>query len=444
MNKVITKITYNGQEMSIYIPSLNVTPKQFFSHSKTISSFIDSTGFYTKLRPATFNDQSNITDLFLPKLRNLEPLLFRNCYRLDNLNIPNMSVVPSEAFRACSYIYDTVNFDNVIKVESYGFSGASMVQISLPNCLEIGQGGFASCIRMEDIDLPNCEILGNGAFNNCFKLKSISLNVSNISPDCFADCSSLSIVNLPNCTEISYNAFSKCSSLSSINCPNCEKIGTSAFYGCAVLTELSFDKVTEIQGNAFAWCTNLSKLTFTTKSSYNIGTNGNAFNACTNLKELICNATDFNVWSSIYFPSSNIERVIMPYLSSFIANYQFMNLPKLKEVNFDSLSSFNTSINLFAGCSALEKISLPNLTTLGSSAFKNCNALSQAIFTYGKVLTMNNSACFQNTPIDNSSYLGYYGSIYVPSRLVEHYKVATNWVKYSDRITSIENLPSQI
>ena len=51
--------------------------------------------------------------------------------------------------------------------------------------------------------------------------------------------------------------------------------------------------------------------------------------------------------------------------------------------------------------------------------------------------TLQNTNAFINTPISNSTYLGYYGSIYVPSSLVDTYKSATNWATYSDRIVGI-------
>lgn len=44
---------------------------------------------------------------------------------------------------------------------------------------------------------------------------------------------------------------------------------------------------------------------------------------------------------------------------------------------------------------------------------------------------------FANTPIANTTYLGYFGSIYVPASLLASYKTATNWATYSSRMVGI-------
>ena len=51
---------------------------------------------------------------------------------------------------------------------------------------------------------------------------------------------------------------------------------------------------------------------------------------------------------------------------------------------------------------------------------------------------LRNATAFNNTPIKFSSYLGYYGSIYVPAELVSAYQTASNWSEYADRFVAIE------
>ena len=76
--------------------------------------------------------------------------------------------------------------------------------------------------------------------------------------------------------------------------------------------------------------------------------------------------------------------------------------------------------------------------------FSNCSNLSMLVIGtgYSSVCVLSTWHVFDSSPIQYSSYLGYYGSIYVPASLVDAYKTATNWTVYSDRITSIDNLPT--
>ena len=92
--------------------------------------------------------------------------------------------------------------------------------------------------------------------------------------------------------------------------------------------------------------------------------------------------------------------------------------------------------NAFANCSMLESISLPKVIKIYSGAFDNCTKLSKITLNENVVCTLGNPV-FNMTPIANSTLLGYWGSVFVPSQLVSYYQVETNWVSISDRITSI-------
>ena len=50
---------------------------------------------------------------------------------------------------------------------------------------------------------------------------------------------------------------------------------------------------------------------------------------------------------------------------------------------------------------------------------------------------MNYSEAFINTPIDNSTYTGSFGSIYVRSSLLSLFKENSNWAYYSNRLVGI-------
>ena len=71
-----------------------------------------------------------------------------------------------------------------------------------------------------------------------------------------------------------------------------------------------------------------------------------------------------------------------------------------------------------------------------------CTSLSAIIFT--KYIYGIYSNYLYETPMSKSSYLGYFGSIYVPASYVQSYKRASGWSYYSSRITSITDLPQEL
>ena len=84
----------------------------------------------------------------------------------------------------------------------------------------------------------------------------------------------------------------------------------------------------------------------------------------------------------------------------------------------------------------LSKVVLPFCSTIGEGAFEYCQTLESVYLLSTSVCTISNSNIFFGTPIADSTYLGYYGSIYVPGSLVETYKAANNWSYFADRIVA--------
>jgi hypothetical protein len=175
--------------------------------------------------------------------------------------------------------------------------------------------------------------------------------------------------------------------LSEINFPNCKYVYNYAFELDNQLSEISLPNCEYVGLQAFQSCTNLRQVNLPNC----LYVNTNAFASCTRLTEII--------------------------------------LPKCKY--FLGMSS----------CASLYKVELPECQMFGG--IHTCPKLSQLIIgTNMSEICGLGGATFGSTPIADSSYLGYYGSIYVPDSLVSTYQTATYWSAYSDRITGISNLPS--
>lgn len=118
----------------------------------------------------------------------------------------------------------------------------------------------------------------------------------------------------------------------------------------------------------------------------------------------------------------------------------FQECFNLTEITFTNLSTLSPSA--LYKCSSLSTATLIQATSnnpigIGTSAFRSCINLVSVIIKGVSVATVQQTNAFMGTPISQSSYLGYFGSIYVPSSLVDTYKSAANWSAYSSRITAI-------
>ena len=95
----------------------------------------------------------------------------------------------------------------------------------------------------------------NRLFSNCTSLTTINLpECTTLCYQAFMNCTNLVTVDLPKCTTIEYNAFTSCTSLTTVNLPECTSIGNTAFAGCTNLTTiiLSNNQVVTLRNiNAF-------------------------------------------------------------------------------------------------------------------------------------------------------------------------------------------------
>ena len=202
-------------------------------------------------------------------------------------------------------------------------------------------------------------------------------------------------------------AFYYCSALTAADFPNVQNIGRSAFYSCTSLSEISFPSCVSISSNAFYYCGSLKSASFPSCVSMS----DNAFAYCTKLE-----IANFPLLESV------------PYRA-------FMSCTSLFDVNLPSCVYVGQQA--FTYCTLLGTISLPNASTFYASAFSNCTHLSQLFILGSKVVGLGNGAVFNNTPFTSPTYLGYYGSIYVPASLYDTYISKTYWSTIAARIVSM-------
>ena len=224
----------------------------------------------------------------------------------------------------------------------------------------------------------------NSTNDNTFVLKCYLSNTIKGLNSAFNQCFSLKSIILPKDIKvIGPSTFYQCFSLESINLPSTiTAINSQAFLGCYTLKNISFPSgVTSIGKGAFTNCYLLKNITLPS----GVTSLDNTFYGCYAL-------TNINISSSI---------------------------TKLGD-------------NVFAYCHSLSSISLPSsITTLGSATFSSCYNIQQVIINANSVVTIQS----------NSFAKASYGTkFYVPDNLVEDYKVATNWVKFADRIYPLSSL----
>lgn len=185
-------------------------------------------------------------------------------------------------------------------------------------------------------------------------------------------------------TEIGPNAFYLCKSLSSINFPNgLKSIASSAFYGCSKLTAITIpESVTTVADYAFLACSSLNTITINSDHIVNRAYLGSSVGLTSKFGNYV---TTYHLGDSITgigthaFQGSILTSITIGNGVKKINSEAFKNCSNLNSVIFgDSLQYIEA--NAFMNCSGLTSIIIPNsVVRIENGVFSTCTNLDTVI-----------------------------------------------------------------
>ena len=110
----------------------------------------------------------------------------------------------------------------------------------------------------------------------------------------------------------------------------------------------------------------------------------------------------------------------------------FRNIVERKITEFEDNKIDVIGDYAFYKCNTLTNVSFPKATSIGISAFSGCSSLTTIYVgtNTSTVCTLSDTNAFKDcTNLAN---------IYVPAKLVDSYKSATNWSSYASKIKAYE------
>ena len=242
-----------------------------------------------------------------------------------------------------------------------------------------------------------------------------------IAPYCFADCTALTEIRIPDSVvSIYYNAFSGCTALSSVSFGNqLESIQYQAFANCTSLTSVTFPDSLKKLEKAFIGCTSLAsftlpdgledvsidtfadtawwnaqedglvygngvlwgyKNTYPTRIRVQNGTRliaAAAFYNCSDIVSLSLPAGLTYICASAFYGCTGLTSLVLPNSVTDIGSDAFSGCTGLQYIAFpDHLNRINRYA--FMGCTGLTSISLHSVNVIEESAFWNCSELISA------------------------------------------------------------------
>lgn len=299
---------------------------------------------------------------------------FYNCESLTGeITLPKaLTEIGDRAFSMCpkiSKIVDDGNALNRIGIEA--FKGCDQLgEFYLPSSItEIGESAFYECKNMKSsLCLSNLQSIGKNAFYFCQQLESC---YSSYGPD--------RLESIPERT------FYACHSLRTVQLPfSLKSIGNEAFRGCIVLKSLEFpDSLQSIGPYAFAECAVLGETDYYNERPINIfcksltSIGEGAFADCTSLYRVTldpeCGLRE--IGQGAFKGCKKLSRVTLPETLNTISAEVFSGCSSLTSNSKIPESVTNIGNKAFENCD-LRYVYLPNVTSLGYDAFKDCKILT--------------------------------------------------------------------
>ena len=267
----------------------------------------------------------------------------------------------------------------------------SLESVDLPEALSVGKYALAYDYYLESVSMPKVTTIEEQAFLHAGENASDGMDV-----------------DMPAVTTFNGNSTFESSGIVEADFPNLATAsGQKAFYNCKKMTSLDIPLVQTVGNQWVQGSDHLISL-----SMDNLETAGSeCFRGC-----------------------SRLVNVNLPKLQATGAGF-FRGDGALVEVTLPSVVTFSGST--FYQCGNLEYVDLPACEEITSGTFYSSNKVSAFILRYtGGVVPLAQADIFPS----NSKIRQGTGYIYVPSALIESYKVATNWsTYYADAFRALES-----
>ncbi len=416
---LLAEIDLSGATIVAYNPAgdnvnpANTIPMNAFYNTSSLTGKQSLTTFIlpssaTTIGSGAFSNCINLLSITIPSsVTEIMGGAFGFCKKLESVNIPkNVTTIGNQAFYFCSasFIVDAEN-PNYSSVDGVLFDKSKTTIIQCP----MSKAGVYT--------IPSSVTnLGVNAFSGCSSLSEIIVPplVKEMGYQTFSNCSGLVKINIPNSVHtIQPYAFEFCQKLSSITIPSSvTQIGGAAFRGCIELSSIYALKATPVNlsysSDVFKDVDKATCILYVPSGSENLYATASQWNEFSNIQSIPVVSKTINLTSpgtlATLLTDTELASVNNLILTGTLDARDFKTMrdlmPALATIDLSAVTiaeytgtegtagsqlttypAHEVPRNAFYNKISLTSVSIPvSATTIGRSAFNNCDGLTHVTF----------------------------------------------------------------
>lgn len=340
----------------------------------TVSGSFTAPETITEIGTGAFVANKNLKSVSLKGVTKVGDFAFADCTLLENVELGKLTEIGKYAFNSTA-IKTLPDLSSVSYIGDYSYAGSVVENVVIPDGMEIGEGAFRDCKKLESITIGNNVIIGADAFR-------VDLTQGNYEIEEEGERDEYGM--------LVYSLKLK-SSIKSLTIGDNAIIGSNAFRGAAKLTTITLGKGAIIGEEAFYANASLVSMP---GLEYATSIGKGAFSGYATYKYADINYTEYYIKDNAYvftYHTPKFEHVVLSSATS-IGEDAFAYCQDLKTV---SLGYRITEIpdRAFNYCHALTNINLAGIKTVGQNAFNETNLKNidlSSVVTIAKYAFVNN------------------------------------------------------
>lgn len=329
----------------------------------------------TSVAKGAFSHNDKLSSVVLPDVTSVGNYAFASMKRISEITLGELEYVGEYAFFEAG-ITSLPDFDADTVIGKYAFAYTDVTEVTIPDGMNVAEGVFSECDKLESVTVGDNVVLGKYAFNlsKDYIFEILKKKEGDATHFYYEFASALKSVTIGKNAVIGEAAFSGAASLESVTLGEGADIGYMAFYNNASLKNIDLSKAKKIGGYAFSGdvyyvcLDDAMTIPVVNSDGYYVYT----YHA-PKLTEIDLSAAE-TLGEYAFSYCRDLVTVKLGENIKDISDYAFAGTVALENVNTDGI--VNVGAYAFIE-SALTEIELPNAETIGEYAFVYCKKLEK-------------------------------------------------------------------